>query len=163
MQNPKEQELVTLAAGNKGTTHRGSQAQHPISSQGEEVTSVEQLNSEEFHSLLDATMTKSVTQALGAMSDNLTQSISNAIMASGHNPKDLCSKAQDDKPAPFSGHKTTEKTHHMGKQTSKTTLTDRLCPVTDEDVGPPRKRASRWAKNGEDMEMGKNPERNIRL
>ncbi|CAH2245708.1 Hypothetical predicted protein, partial [Pelobates cultripes] len=58
-------------------------------------------------------------------------------MASGHNPKDPCSKAQDDKPAPLSGRKATEKTHHMGKQTSKTHMTDRLRPVTDEDVGPP--------------------------
>ncbi|CAH2293746.1 Hypothetical predicted protein [Pelobates cultripes] len=95
-------------------------------------------------------MTKSVTQAIytamGAMSNNLTQSINNAIMASGHNPRGLRSKAQDDKPAPLSGRKATEKTHHMGKQISKTIFTDRLRPVTDEDMGPPRKRASRRAK-----------------
>ncbi|CAH2300524.1 Hypothetical predicted protein [Pelobates cultripes] len=95
-------------------------------------------------------MTKSVTQAIytamGAMSDNLTQSISNAILASSHNPSVLRPKAQDDKPAPLSGRKATEKTHHMGKQTSKTSMMDRLRPVTNEDVGPPHKRASRWAK-----------------
>ncbi|CAH2274339.1 Hypothetical predicted protein [Pelobates cultripes] len=125
---------------------------------------MEQLNSEEFHSLLDATMTKSVTQAIytvmGAMSDNLTQSISNVILASSHNPSGLCPKAQDDKLASLSGRKATEKTHHVGKQASKTSMMDRLRPVTNEYVGmwghPP-------GKNGEGMEMGKSPNRDIRL
>ncbi|CAH2299380.1 Hypothetical predicted protein, partial [Pelobates cultripes] len=80
---------------------------------GEDVASMEQLNSEEFHSLLDATMTKSVTQAIytamGAMSDYLTQSISNDILASSHNLSGLRPKAQDNKPASHSGRKATEK------------------------------------------------------
>ncbi|CAH2314810.1 Hypothetical predicted protein, partial [Pelobates cultripes] len=111
---------------------------------------MEQLNSEEFHSLLDATMTKSVTQAIytpmGAMSDNLTQSISNAILASRHNPSGLHPKAQDNKPVCHSGRKATVKTHLVGNQTSKTSMTDRLRPVTSEEVGPPRKGAIRRAK-----------------
>ncbi|CAH2285532.1 Hypothetical predicted protein [Pelobates cultripes] len=97
---------------------------------------------------------------MGAMSDNLTQSISNAIMASGHSSGDHSSKAQDDEPAPLSSRKATAKIHHMGKQTSKMFMTDRLRPVTDEDVGPPRKRAShrakavrswKWAKAGKEI------------
>ncbi|CAH2284391.1 Hypothetical predicted protein [Pelobates cultripes] len=94
------------------------------------------------------------------MSDNLTQSISHAIMASGHGSGDQNSKAQDDEPAPFSVRKAIAKTHHMGKHTSKIVVTDRLRPVTDEYVGPPRKRAShrakavrswKWAKASKDI------------
>ncbi|CAH2315320.1 Hypothetical predicted protein [Pelobates cultripes] len=111
---------------------------------------MDQLNSEEFHSLLDATMTKSVTQAIvtamGAMSETLTQSISNAILASSSHPSGLRPMAQPDKPVPLSGRKATEKTHHMGKHTSKNSTTDRIRPVTTEDVGPPCKRATHRAK-----------------
>ncbi|CAH2248598.1 Hypothetical predicted protein, partial [Pelobates cultripes] len=110
---------------------------------------MDQLNSE-FHSLLDATMTKSVTQAIvtamGAMSETLTQSISNAILASNTDPSGLRPKAQTDKPAPLSGRKAMEKTHHTGKHTSKNSTTDRTRPVTTEDMGPPRKRATHRAK-----------------
>ncbi|CAH2302623.1 Hypothetical predicted protein, partial [Pelobates cultripes] len=52
-------------------------------------------------------MTKSVTQAIvtamGAMSETLTQSISNAILASNNHPSGLRPMAQPDKPVPFSG------------------------------------------------------------
>ncbi|CAH2273962.1 Hypothetical predicted protein [Pelobates cultripes] len=150
MQHPTDQERVTMPTGNLGVTPSGPLAPRPTLPQREEVGSVEQLNSEEFHSLLDATMAKSVTQAIftamGTISDNLTQSISHAIMVSGQGSGDQNPKAPNAEPAPLSGRKAPAKTHHMGTYTSKTVVTDRLRPVTDEDVGPPRKRASHRAK-----------------
>ncbi|CAH2294238.1 Hypothetical predicted protein [Pelobates cultripes] len=67
-------------------------------------------------------------------------------MASSHSPDLTLPKASDDKPMDPSGRKATKKTHFLGKNTSKTVLTDRLRPVTIEDVVPPRKRATRRAK-----------------
>ncbi|CAH2274965.1 zinc finger MYM-type 1-like [Pelobates cultripes] len=79
-----------------GPSDRGdTKAQHgpsvaePISLHRDMVAPLEQLDSEEFHSLLDATMSKSVTQAIftamGVMSNNLSHSISSAIKASNPN------------------------------------------------------------------------------
>ncbi|CAH2321862.1 Hypothetical predicted protein [Pelobates cultripes] len=76
------------------------------------------------------------------MSDNLSHSITNALMASSHAPSLTCPKASEDKPVVPSGRKATKKTHNVGEHTSKTELTDRLRPVTTEDMGPLRKEPS---------------------
>ncbi|CAH2319866.1 Hypothetical predicted protein, partial [Pelobates cultripes] len=111
---------------------------------------MEQLNSEELHSLLDNTMTRSVTQAIysamGTMSDTISHSITNAIRASNRNPDVTQPKACENKPIASSGRKATAKTHHVGAHASKTDFMDRLRPVSIEVVGPPRKRATRRAK-----------------
>ncbi|CAH2300841.1 Hypothetical predicted protein, partial [Pelobates cultripes] len=80
------------------------------------------------------------------MSDNLSHSITNAILAFSHTPDFSHPKASEDRPVAHSSHKATNKTHNVGEHTSKTELMDRLCPVTTEDMGPPRKRATRRAK-----------------
>ncbi|CAH2250005.1 Hypothetical predicted protein [Pelobates cultripes] len=101
----------------------------PSTLQGDVVTTLEHLDSEEFHSLLDATMSKSVTQAIytamGVMSDNIFNSISNAIKAA--NPKGTLGRATEEGPLHREGRKAVRKTHNMGKH------------VTPEVVGPPRK------------------------
>ncbi|CAH2221773.1 Hypothetical predicted protein [Pelobates cultripes] len=68
----------------------------------------------------------------------------NAIKAS--NPKITHARAAEEGPLHREGCKAISKTHNVGKHASKIELTDRVCPVTSEVVGPPRKRATRWAK-----------------
>ncbi|CAH2319901.1 Hypothetical predicted protein [Pelobates cultripes] len=70
---------------------------------------------------------------MGAMLDNLSHSISNAILASKYASGLTLPKA-------------TKKTHYMVKHTSKSVHTDRLRPVTIDDVVPLRKRATHRAK-----------------
>ncbi|CAH2252663.1 Hypothetical predicted protein, partial [Pelobates cultripes] len=117
-----------------GTSDKGdTKAQHgpsvaePISLHRDMVAPLEQLDSEEFHSLLDATMSKSVTQAIfnamGVMSDNLSHSISSAIKAS--NPSMTQARAAEGEPLSREGRKAMSKTHKVGTHASKTRLTDR--------------------------------------
>ncbi|CAH2276105.1 Hypothetical predicted protein, partial [Pelobates cultripes] len=145
MQTPTE--CSAPGPSGKGDASRSLVAAPP-NQQGDVVASLEQLDSEEFHSLLDATMSKSVTQAIytamGVMSDNISHSISTAIKAA--NPKGVLGRVTDEGLVQKEGHKAVRKTHYMGKHTSKTELTDRVRPVTPEVMGPPRKRATRRAK-----------------
>ncbi|CAH2329810.1 Hypothetical predicted protein, partial [Pelobates cultripes] len=127
--------------------HRATMSE-PLTLQGDAVAPLEQLDSEEFHSLLDATMSRSVTQAIysamGAMSDNLSHSITNAIMASTTNmPR---ARATADGSVRREGRKAISKTHNVQIPTSKKKLMDRVRPVTTEVVGPPQKRATRREK-----------------
>ncbi|CAH2312577.1 Hypothetical predicted protein [Pelobates cultripes] len=69
-----------------------------------EDASQEQMNSEEFQSLLDATIAKSVSEAIftamGTMTDNLSESITRALLSY---PK--CSIPPESKPIAPSGRK----------------------------------------------------------
>ncbi|CAH2294372.1 Hypothetical predicted protein [Pelobates cultripes] len=97
------------------------------------------MNSEEFHSLLDATMSISVTQAIytamGVMSDNLSHSISSAIMPSGRASGPTPPMASDNKSMVPSDRKATSKSPLVTNFASKNVVMDRLCPV---DIGQKR-------------------------
>ncbi|CAH2300193.1 Hypothetical predicted protein [Pelobates cultripes] len=112
-------------------------------------TAQEQMDSEEFHSLLDAAMAKSVTQAIftaiGAMSDNLSHSITNA-MRSMQLPPNPMANPPESKPVAPSGRKAAKKSCHLDEYASKTLQTDRARPVTESVVGP-QLRAPRRAKS----------------
>ncbi|CAH2251835.1 Hypothetical predicted protein [Pelobates cultripes] len=83
---------------------------------------------------------------MGLMSDTLSHSISSAIRASSHTPGSAPPIPSDSKPLVPSGRKATCKMHHLPGATSKTSKTDRLRPVENDDVVLPRKRAPRRAK-----------------
>ncbi|CAH2225508.1 Hypothetical predicted protein [Pelobates cultripes] len=86
-----------------------------------DVTDQEQLNSEELHSLLDATMTKSASTHIAP---NPTEHITGKA----------------------SGRKATKKSRHMDEEVSKTLRTDRERPVKDNVVAP-QQRATHRAKS----------------
>ncbi|CAH2249414.1 Hypothetical predicted protein [Pelobates cultripes] len=148
MQTPNEYSAPGPSDKGDAKAYHRPTVSEPLTLQGDVVTPLEHLDSEEFHSLLDATMSKSVTQAIytamGVMSDNISHSISNAIMAS--NPKITHARAAEECPLRREGRKAISKTHNVGKHASKIELRDRVRPVTPEVVGPPRKRATCRAK-----------------
>ncbi|CAH2306453.1 pleckstrin homology domain-containing family M member 3 [Pelobates cultripes] len=115
-----------------------------------EVTDQEQLNSEELHSLLDATMTKSVTQAvysaMGVMSDTLSHSISHALLAAQQASTHIAPNPMEHITGKASGRKATKKSRHMDEEASKTLRTDRERPVKDNVVAP-QQRATHRAKS----------------
>ncbi|CAH2330114.1 Hypothetical predicted protein [Pelobates cultripes] len=117
--------------------------------------SLEQMNSEELHSLLDAAMAKSVTQAIytamGAMSDNITQSIPSALWPT-QLPPTLTTTPPESIPVAPSGHKAAKKSRHLDEDASKIIQTDRVQPVT-EPVVAPQLRAPHRAKS--ELEEGK--------
>ncbi|CAH2220762.1 Hypothetical predicted protein [Pelobates cultripes] len=88
-------------------------------------TAQEHMDSEELHSLLDAAMAKSVTQAIftamGAMSDNLSHSITTAMRATQLPPNPVANPPEN-KPA-------AKKSHHLDDYASKTLQMDRARPV----------------------------------
>ncbi|CAH2285240.1 Hypothetical predicted protein [Pelobates cultripes] len=148
MQAPSEHPVSGPSDGEDTNAHHRAKMSEPLTLQGDAVAPLEQLDSQEFHSLLDATMSRSVTQAIysamGAMSDNLSHSITTALKASTTNlPR---ARAVADGSLRREGRKAISKTHHVQTPTSKKELTDRVRPVTAEVVGPPRKRATRRAK-----------------
>ncbi|CAH2315053.1 Hypothetical predicted protein [Pelobates cultripes] len=79
------------------------------------------------------------------MSDNLSYSISNAILVSSHAPGSARPKASVNKLVVPRSRKATEKTHYVGEHAFKTGLMNRLHPVPIEDVGPPCKRVTHRA------------------
>ncbi|CAH2294486.1 Hypothetical predicted protein [Pelobates cultripes] len=99
--------------------------------------SQEQTDSEELHSLLDVAMTKSVTQAIfnamGAMSDNISHSITMALKST-QLPPTSTTNPPENKPVAHSGRKAVKKSSH--NNASKTLQTDRVRPVTDHVVAP---------------------------
>ncbi|CAH2275615.1 Hypothetical predicted protein [Pelobates cultripes] len=115
-----------------------------------DVTDQEQLNSEELHSLLDATMTKSVTQAvysaMGVMSDTLSHSISHALLAAQQASTHIAPNPTEHITGKASGRKATKKSRHMDEEASKTLRTDREHPVKDNVVAP-QQRATHRAKS----------------
>ncbi|CAH2276288.1 Hypothetical predicted protein [Pelobates cultripes] len=112
-------------------------------------TAQEQMDSEEFHSLLDAAMAKSVTQAIftamGAMSDNLSHSIATAMRSTQLPPNPMANPPETEPVAP-SGRKAAKKSRHLDEYASATLQTDRARPVTEPVVGP-QPRAPRRAKS----------------
>ncbi|CAH2293905.1 Hypothetical predicted protein, partial [Pelobates cultripes] len=128
MQTPKDHPSTAPTLAESVSRHPITTEPGPQSSQGDDLTPMEQLNSEELHSLLDATMTRSVTRAIysaiGTMSDTLYHSITNAIMASNRKPDVPQPKAPENKPIAQGGRKATAKTHHLGAHASKTDFTD---------------------------------------
>ncbi|CAH2324444.1 Hypothetical predicted protein, partial [Pelobates cultripes] len=147
MQAPSDHPASGPSDGEDTNARHRAKMSEPLTLKGDAVAPLEQLDSEEFHSLLDATMSRSVTQAIysamGAMSDNLSHSITTAIKASTYLPR---ARAVADGSVRREGRKAISKTHHVQTPTSKKELTDRVRPVTAEVVGPPRKRATRRAK-----------------
>ncbi|CAH2247989.1 Hypothetical predicted protein [Pelobates cultripes] len=139
MQTPNEYSAPGPSYNGDAKAHHRPTVSEPLALQGDVATPLEHLDSEEFHSLLDATMSKSVTQAIytamGVMSDNISQSISNAIK--GSNPNITHARASEEGPLCREGRKAISKTHNVGKHASKNELTDRVRPVTPEVVGPP--------------------------
>ncbi|CAH2249385.1 Hypothetical predicted protein [Pelobates cultripes] len=152
MQSPADKQTVTPPPTSTKPSKRDKTAMSTDAAVigGVGDASQEHVNSEEFQALLDATMSRSVTQAIftamGAMSDTLSHSISSAIRASGHNPGSAPPISSDSKPMVPSGRKATCKSHHLSGATSRTSKTDRLRPVEIDDVVLPRKRAPRRAK-----------------
>ncbi|CAH2302990.1 Hypothetical predicted protein [Pelobates cultripes] len=127
MQAPSEHPASGPIDHEDAKAHHCVTVSEPLALQGYAVASLEQLDSEEFHSLLDTTMSKSVTQtiytAMGAMSDNISHSIANAIRASNANiPR---ARVAADGPVHREGRKATSKTCNVQTHTSKTELTDR--------------------------------------
>ncbi|CAH2277003.1 Hypothetical predicted protein [Pelobates cultripes] len=101
--------------------------------------SQEQMDSEELHSLLDAAMAKSVTQAIftamGAMSDNISHSITNALVIT-QLPPDPMVNPPESKPVAPSGRKATKKSRHLDEYAYKILQTERVHPVTEPVFGP---------------------------
>ncbi|CAH2326228.1 Hypothetical predicted protein [Pelobates cultripes] len=122
----------------------------PTGSTVTDVADQEQMNSEELHSLLDATMTKSVTQAvysaMGVMSDTLSHSISHALLAAQQASTHIAPNPTEHITGKASGRKATKKARHMDEKASKTLRTDRERPVKDNVVAP-QQRATHRAKS----------------
>ncbi|CAH2311588.1 leucine-rich repeat-containing 39 [Pelobates cultripes] len=119
--------------------------------------SQEQMDSEELHSLLDAAMAKSVTQAiftaLEAMSDNLSHSITHALRST-QLPPALTANPPESKPVAPRGRKSANIFRHLDEDASKNLQTDRVRPVT-EDVVAPQLRAPHRAKSVRNWERAK--------
>ncbi|CAH2274786.1 Hypothetical predicted protein, partial [Pelobates cultripes] len=84
-------------------------------------------------------MAKSVTQAIvtamGAMSENLSHSITTAMRAT-QLPANPTANPPENKPVAPGGRKAAKKSRHLDDYASKTLQTDRARPVTEPVVGP---------------------------
>ncbi|KAM8939450.1 LOW QUALITY PROTEIN: uncharacterized protein RCH25_053096 [Pelodytes ibericus] len=125
--------------------------QHDADVLGEENPSSEIINSEEFHALLDSTMSRSVTQAIqsamGLMSANIAQSISSALMNTNAPVTQNVSQPTGKRTLTTGpGRKASCKTHHTKPITSKKLKMGMATPAT-EAVVTPRKRAQYRAKS----------------
>ncbi|KAM8962405.1 uncharacterized protein RCH25_037941 [Pelodytes ibericus] len=125
--------------------------QHDADVLGEENPSSEIINSEEFHALLDSTMSRSVTQAIqsamGLMSANIAQSISSALMNTNAPVTQNVSQPTGKRTLTTGpGRKASCKTHHTQPITSKKLKMGMATPAT-EAVVTPRKRAQYRAKS----------------
>ncbi|CAH2301765.1 Hypothetical predicted protein [Pelobates cultripes] len=126
-----------------------------------EDVSQEQMNSEEFHLLLDVTMVKSVSHiiftAMGTMTDTLSHSITRVLLSAQRPPALMAQNPPESKPVAPSGCKSAKKPHHIDEESSKTVEMDSVHPV-NEDVVTPHQRALPPGKIGEDLEECKSPQ-----
>ncbi|CAH2312196.1 Hypothetical predicted protein [Pelobates cultripes] len=151
MQSPADKQVITPSTSAKPSKHGTTVlSTGTAATGGVEEASQKHANSEELQALLDATMSRSVTQAIfnamGVMSDTLSHSISSAIMASSQTPGSAPPIPSDSKLMVPSSRKASCKSHHLPGAASKTSMTDRLRPVETEDVVLLRKRAPCRAK-----------------
>ncbi|CAH2247982.1 Hypothetical predicted protein [Pelobates cultripes] len=108
--------------------------------------SQEQTDSEELHSLLDVAMTKAIFNAMGAISDNISHSITMALKSTQLPPTPTTNPLENKLVAP-SGRKAAKKSCHLDDNASKTLQTERVRPVTDHVVAPQLRPPQKSAKS----------------